>query len=141
MKFYNGKIENPFVPFSNGTSAMMWQDENCNQCVKAFYPDEKNGWPKESTIKQYVRCGKYCKLQYWLDIGWVEGSIPMEIAQQIGLNEDGRLKVSCMFFSDNDDDKYQPPKRPKTDPTSDNQLTMPFLLQEIGIKEHTKELI
>lgn len=140
MKFYTGKIEEPFTPFSNGTEAMIWTDHNCDQCTKAWHPG-KEGHPKESTMQHYVRIGKYCKLQYWLDIGWIEGSIPMEIAQQIGLKEDGRLKPQCMFFSDNDDDGYKPPKQPKGDPTPENQLTMPFIFDELEITKVTETTI
>jgi hypothetical protein len=141
-KFFNGKIDEPFTPFSNGTQAMIWQDNNCDRCVKAWHPDGEKGYPKEKTIQSYVRCGKYCKLQYWIDIGWIEGSIPLEIAKQIGLDENELLRDQCMFYSDNEDDGYKPPKRPKPDNTPDAQLTMPFYLEEIGITESEKlELI
>lgn len=136
MKFYNGKptdIENPFIPFNNGTSSMMWYGENCDRCVKAYKPI--NGeWAGESTLKDYVRCGKYCKLQYWLDIGFIEGVIPDEIAEQIGKDKDYGLKQTCLLFSDNDNDGYKPPKRPKPEPP--NQLCMPLndLFQEAPLK-------
>ena len=134
LTFYKGTVEDPFTPFSNGTEGMFWESRNCERCSKAWYPKDGN-WPKESTIREYVRNGKYCKLQYWLHIGWIEGCIPTEIAQQIGVDESkGGLK-DCMLYSDNEDDGYKPPKRPKPDNTPDNQLTMPFYLQEIGITE------
>lgn len=139
-KFYTGTIEEPFRPFSNGTEAMIWESENCECCSKAWYPKDAN-WPKESTIRQYVRIGKYCKLQYWLHIGWIEGAIPKEIAKQIGLTEKGRLKSQCMFWSDKDDDGFKYPKKPKPDPTADNQLTMPFILDEIGVPKTIEQLV
>ncbi len=131
MKFCTGKIENPFTPFSNGTEAMQWYGENCDRCVKAYHPDPETGWAKEATLKNYVRCGKYCKLQYWMDVGFIEGTIPDEIAVQIGKGENYGLKQTCMFFSDNDNDGYKPPKRPKPEPP--NQMVMPFILDELGI--------
>jgi hypothetical protein len=135
-KFYNGTIEDPFRPFSNGTEAMMWLDGNCDRCVKAFHPNQDKGFPKkESTMQKYVTCGKYCKLQYWIDIGFIEGTIPMEIAKQIGLDENGHLKEQCMFFSDNDNDGFKYPKRTPPDNTPNNQLVMPFILDEIGVNE------
>lgn len=141
MKFYNGKIENPFTPFSNGTEAMMWYGENCDRCVKAFHIGANGEWPQESTLKQYVRLGKYCKLQYWIDVGFIEGTIPDDIAAQIGKDTDYGLKQTCMFFSDNDNDGYKPPKRPKPEPP--NQMVMPFILDEFGInvKKEFLELV
>lgn len=140
MKFYSGKIDDPYFPFSNGTSAMIWYGENCGQCVKSWHPDINKNPPSYETQKKYVTCGKYCKLQYWIDIGFIEGSIPKEIAEQIGINDHGL--AHCRFFSDKDDDRWQPPKRPRPDSTPDNQLVMPFLLQEMETDKVTeKELV
>jgi hypothetical protein len=98
------------TPFSNGTEVMCWMDQNCDRCVKAFHV--KNGnWPSERTLKEYVRIGKYCKLQYHLDIAHITSEIPVEIADQIGYNEWGGLKSQCMFFSDNEDDGFKYPPR------------------------------
>lgn len=120
------------VPFSNGTEAMMWLDHNCDRCVKAFHPDMKKGWPSEKTLKEYVRIGKYCKLQYDLDIAHITSEIPIETAIQIGMEECG-LKEQCMFYSDNENDGFNYPKQPKPDNTPNNQLVMPFILDEITI--------
>lgn len=128
--------EKQMAPFSNGTEAMMWYDANCSRCTKAYFPAKDGDWPKDSTMKQYVSCGKECKLKYHIDWGFVTGEIPQEIAQQIGEDEYG-LKQTCLLFSDNEDDGYKPPKRPRPDNTPPNQLLMPFYLQEIGIKELT----
>jgi hypothetical protein len=120
-----------FRPFSNGTEYMIWDDENCSRCVKAFRPKE-GMWPSEKTLKQYVSIGKYCKLQYDLDMATITGTIPMATAQQIGLHEQGYgLKSQCMFFSDNEDDGFKYPKRPRPDNTPDNQLVMPFYNEEL----------
>ena len=108
--YYTGTIEEPFTPFSNGTEAMIWESGNCERCSKAWYPKDGN-WPKESTIRNYVQCGKYCKLQYWLHIGYIEGAIPMNVAKQIGIDEKSGGLKDCMFFSDNDNDGYKPPKK------------------------------
>lgn len=139
-EYYTGKIEEPFTPFSNGTEAMIWESENCERCSKAWFPKDGN-WPKESTIREYVRIGKYCKFQYWMHIGWIEGSIPKSIAEQMVSNIDALHFQDCIHFSDNEDDGYKPPKPPRPDRTPPNQLVMPFYLQEIGVKEISKELV
>lgn len=150
MKFYTGtkSIIEPTHIFSNGTEAEGWYYSNCGECVKAFLP--KGDYPSEKTMQEYVRCGKYCKLQYWLDIGFAEGVIPKEIAEQIGLKYFNvqvppapagifaGLKDTCMFFSDNDNDRYKPPKRPK--PDVPNQLCMPLsdLFQESEVLKESE---
>lgn len=122
-------------PFSNGTEAMMWYDRNCDRCVKAYWPKDGN-WPKDSTIKQYISCGKECKFKYHLDYGHITGEIPLNIAEQIGYTDQKGFPPHCLHFSDKDDDRYKAPKRPRPDDTPPNQMVMPFYLQEIGIKEH-----
>lgn len=124
------KEEKYFTPFSNGTEHMMWYDENCSRCVKSWHA--KDGmWPSEKTLKEYVRLGKYCKLQYYLDLIVIKGAIPMDIAKQIGVGEQWGLKEQCMFFSDNEDDGFKYPKKPRPDNTPDNQLVMPFCNEDI----------
>ncbi len=127
---YNGKIKKPYTPFSNGTQAMNWYCNNCDKCTKSWHPDQNKPYPKESTIANYVSQGKYCKLQYWIDLGFILGEIPLEIAEQIGFTSKS-YSGSCMMFSDNEDDGYKPPKRPRPDNTPDNQLVLPFLTNEI----------
>ena len=119
-----------FIPFSNGTEYMIWDDNNCSRCTKAWRAKDGK-WPSEKTLKQYVSMGKYCKLQYHLDLAVLEGTIPMDIAKQIGLHGEYSLKSQCMFFSDNEDDGFKYPKRPRPDNTPDNQLVMPFNNEEI----------
>ena len=119
-----------FTPFSNGTEAMMWVSNNCDRCTKAFIP--KNGeYPSDETMKQYISIGKECKLKYHIDYGFITGKIPLIIAKQIGLDEVYGLKESCMFYSDNEDDGFKYPKKPKPDTTPDNQMVMPFELDNI----------
>ncbi len=140
MEFYTGKIEEPFNPFSNGTEAMIWQDHNCGSCSKSWHPKDGN-WPKESTIREYVRIGKYCKFQYWMDIGWVEGSIPKSIAEQMVLDIEKIHFGDCIHFSDNEDDGFKYPTKTPKDPIADNQLTMPFIFDEIGVPKEVKEFV
>jgi len=121
---------NVMQPFSNGTSAMMWYFENCDKCIKSFKP--KNGeYPSDSTMKKYCSIGKECKMKYALDLGHITGTIPNEIAQQIGVDENFNLKDQCMMFSDDEDDGFKYPKKPKPDNTPDNQMVLPFTLNEI----------
>jgi len=109
-------------PFSNGTEAMMWQEQNCERCVRAYWPKGED-WPKDTTMRHYISIGKECKLKYHIDLGFILGEIPVEIALQIGAkeNEYSRLKLpwNCIMFSDDEDDGYHPPKRPKRPPTPD----------------------
>jgi len=115
-----GKV---FTPFSNGTDAMCWYAENCEKCVKAYFP--KDGiYPSDKTMKNYCSIGKECKLKYYIDWGFVSGEIPDKIAEQIGKDKDYGLKQTCLMFSDDEDDGYKPPKRPKKDPTPDNQILL-----------------
>lgn len=58
----------------------------------------------------------------------------LESAQKIGY-KDGSLSDQCMMFSDDYNDGYTPPKRPIPDRTPDNQMVMPFVLDEIGVNE------
>lgn len=118
-------------PFSNGTERMRWDDNNCSICAKAWYAP--NGeWPSEKTMKEYVRMGKYCKLQYYIDLAAYDGLIPEEIANEIGM-KDGRLNWRCSKFSDDDNDKFRYPKR--LPPDDGNQLVMPFVIDEIQFQE------
>lgn len=127
-----------FRPFSNGTSAMIWYSENCETCKKAYFPKDGE-YPPDKTMKQYCSTGRECKLKYALDFAFITGEIPMNVAEQIGI-EDGGLKETCMFWSDNEDDGFKPPKRPKPDRTPDNQLVMPFALDEILQGHKLKQL-
>lgn len=142
------KENRPVSPFSNGTEAMIWTSHNCDICKRAWFP--KNGnWPSEKTMKQYVRSGKYCKLQYDIDLGYALGHIPAETARQIGVNylhyqdnckEHGfcQLLSQCLKFSDDDNDRFRHPKRPR--PDAPNQLTMPFVIEELGLQSVNQDV-
>jgi hypothetical protein len=128
------KNKQQITPFSNGTSAMIWYENNCQSCTKAYFP--KNGeYPSDETMKNYVSIGKECKCKYYMDWAFVSSEIPLEIAEKMGYTEEKGFPRTCILFSDNDDDRYKAPKRPKPDSTPPNQLLMPFYLQELGIKE------
>jgi len=119
------------TPFSNGTSAMMWMENNCDRCVKAYRPKVEGNWPSFDTMKQYCSIGKECKLKLHIDIGFISSEVPKEIIDQIGRNENGWISDQCMLFSDNEDDGYKPKKRPKPDGSGPNQMIMPFSIEEI----------
>jgi len=124
------------VPFSSGTEARCWYSENCERCTKAFFPKQDGDWPSDKTMRQYCSTGKECKLKYAIDLGFITGEIPLNIALQIGYKEETKdFPDSCMMFSDNEDDRWQPPKRPRPDKTPDNQMVMPFLFDSITKKE------
>ncbi len=133
----------PVSPFSNGTEAMIWTSHNCDICKRAWHP--KNGeFPSEKTLKHYVSIGKYCRLQYFMDLAHIDGLLPLGIAKEIGVSrlayydkprEHGfcDLLSQCLKFSDDDNDEFHYPKRPR--PDAPNQLTMPFIIDEIGFVE------
>lgn len=86
------KKDTPVTPFSNGTDAMVWQENNCCKCIHYELSSEA-----EETAK--------CKLAYHLDLGFVVGEIPLYIAKEIGCEYDplyGRvtLRNECMNFND-----------------------------------------
>lgn len=128
------KEKEQITPFSNGTEAMMWYDHNCERCSKAYFPEDGE-YPKDSTMKQYISIGKECKCKYFIDWGFITSEIPLNIAEQMGYTEEKGFPWRCVLFSDKDDDRYKPPKRPRPDDTPPNQLVMPFYLQELGIQE------
>jgi hypothetical protein len=65
-------MPHPFIPFSNGTEAMVWQEHNCDQCANR---------PKCSAAKN-------------IDLGYITGEIPWQSAAFIG-NQAGKLKWRC----------------------------------------------
>lgn len=121
-------------PFSNGTESMIWYDNNCCTCKKAWHSKDGN-YPKEETLKAYVRQGKYCKLQYDLDLGFVISEIPESTADQIGTTHKSEtyctLKETCMMWSEKDEDDNRPRPRKPRDPSGPNQLCLPIELIEI----------
>ena len=60
-----------FIPFSNGTEAMMWQEMNCFKC-ESYESDSQD----EDEAK--------CKLAFNIDIGLFLGTIPENIVDDIG---------------------------------------------------------
>ncbi|MBF05011.1 MAG: hypothetical protein CMP76_17175 [Flavobacterium sp.] len=95
MKNFN---ENPFkkntpvVPFSNGTEAMIYAENNCHNCIK---------YSNESQNEENAKC----KLAFHLDMGAVSGDIPLWVAKEIGCTYDplyGSVKLynKCREFSD-----------------------------------------
>ena len=127
--------EDQVRPFSSGTGAMIWMCNNCERCVK--YCDDLN--IEESTRRSYLRSGKMCKIQYYLGWGHVYGYIPKSIAPLAGWTEEKGWPEQCMLYSDNDDDRWRPPKKPKPDPTPDNQV---LLFSEFdSLFEEKRELI
>src|ERR1700759_4132073 len=94
------------TPFSNGTSAMIWLDNNCDRCVKAYKPKKEGEWPSFKTMQVYCSIGKECKLKLAIDIGFITSEVPTEIIDQIGRDENGHIVEQCMLYSDNEDDGY-----------------------------------
>lgn len=123
-------------PFSNGTEAMMWEDENCRQCNRAMR--FKGNPPNFQNTLKLVNMGCECKMKLAMDYGNITGTIAVWAAQLIGLKE-GRLSWQCMMFSDDDNDRWKPtPRQPYSPP--DNQLCFPFIIDEIGVHVQQEKL-
>ena len=73
--------ENPFlrttpvIPFSNATDAERWKDKNCYQC---------DNYESETTCEEEAGC----KLAFYIDLGFIEGTIPLWAARDIGCEYD-----------------------------------------------------
>lgn len=69
--------ENPFkkdtavTPFSNGSDADYWHENNCERCIN---------YESESQQEEDAKC----KLAYHIDLGFVAGTIPLWVAKEIG---------------------------------------------------------
>ena len=118
------------TPFSNGSEACDWYATNCEQCVKSWHPDWNKPPVKQKTIKSYIKSGKYCKLQYEIDMGFITGEIPAETYKQIWPKgrwyehpEGPASTDSCFHWSGDDNDRWKPPKRPSPGPPA-NQLPL-----------------
>lgn len=119
------------VPFSCGTQAMDWQYHNCDQCKRAYKP-KKGELPDFEETEKLVAQGRECKMKLHLDFGFVIGEIPEDIGKQIGLNEAGGLKESCMMFIEDNGRGWEGEEEQKpVDIIPDNQLCLPFLMDEI----------
>ena len=60
-----------FIPFSNSTEAMVWQEMNCFKC---------ENYESDSQDEDEAKC----KLAFNIDIGLFLGTIPEKIADEIG---------------------------------------------------------
>jgi hypothetical protein len=70
-----------FIPFSNGTDAMIWSDNNCLICN---------------------RSGCYAKRS--IEMGYITGYITVKTAEWIGI-EYSRLKSKCEHLNESEWDK------------------------------------
>ncbi len=66
-------------PFSNGTEAMIWHEQNCDQCKL---------YENQSTDENEAGC----KLAFNIDVGFISGEIRLEIAKEIGCKYDPLYK-------------------------------------------------
>ncbi len=131
--------ENPttIIPFSTGTGHAEWQDVNCDYCAKSYQPPIRNGyqqWPSDKTMRQYCRDGRECPMKYALDIAWIDGSMPIDMALKVGYKPDGehpRWPARCVEWKDRGDGgNPRGPKKPR--PVPANQLSMGFEFSEIA---------
>jgi len=117
-----------FTPFSNGTEAMCWSDENCDRCVKSYltrHPNEADTFDLTEAEKAAL-VGTECAAKYAIDFGWISSVIPPEVSEWMGGTEK-RLPRNCIHFSD--DERDNPENQP--DPVDPRQLKIPFLCVEL----------
>ena len=84
------KKDTPVKPFSNCVDAENWKENNCYRCIN---------YESESTCENEAKC----KMAYYLDLGYIEGTIPLWVAKEIGvaynpLYQTGKLDTRCRGF-------------------------------------------
>lgn len=121
------------IPFSTGTGHGMWQDVNCECCSKCYQPPIVDGepkWPCDKTMRRYVRDGRECPMKYALDMAWMDGRMPLEMAERVGYTREKGFPAKCIMWSDRGGGgNPRGPRRPR--PVPDNQMVMAFWVHEI----------
>ena len=130
-KLLNSKDQ--VTPFSNGSEAVDWYCENCDSCTKAFIPKDME-YPDDKTTRSYIRSRKECHMKYFIDYAFVSGKIPMQVWKEMG-NDEKTIYPKCIHFSDNDNDSWQPPKRPV--PEDPDQLCLSLGIGDVFKKSKT----
>jgi len=126
------------IPFSSGTQACGWMSRNCDCCVKAFRPKNPECPPDFNATQKLVNLGIECKYKFDIDVAHITSEVPIATSLSIG-GTDKDFPKQCILWSDNSNDGYKPPPRkPKDAP--DNQMCMPFALNEI-VPERELELV
>ena len=135
------KTPDRITPFSTGTGHAEWQDVNCECCAKCYQPPIRRGeqqWPSDKTMRQYVKDGRECPMKYALDLAWMDGTMPLDMALEVGYNPDGEYPQwpnRCLkWVNRGNGGNPRGPRRPK--PVPDNQMVLPFILEEIGEKKN-----
>ena len=89
-------------------------------------------WPCDKTMRRYVRDGRECPMKYALDMAWMDGTMPLDMAERVGY--DGNFPARCKEWKERGNGgNPRSPRKPK--PVPDNQMVMPFIFEEIGEKE------
>jgi len=96
------------VPFATGSQFEAWKDFNCSNCYK---------YECESTEPEKAGC----PLAFYLDIGSIEGTIPIEVAERIGIELDGNTFVE---LSNDCRELAHEPEQAKPKYINPNQLEM-----------------
>ena len=71
------KDETPVRPFSNTTESEWWKERNCYQCSK---------YEMESESEEEAGC----PLAWNIDIGFLDGTMPLWAAEEIGYERAGQ---------------------------------------------------
>lgn len=134
------KKEPVVIPFSNGTEAMMWMDNNCDCCARAYHPRSDGEWPSDKTMRQYCRDGRECPMKYAIDIAHITGEMLLEVAEKVGYADD-RMPVKCKEWKDrggngNPRGPATPPRKSRGKPIPENQMVLGFGFSEIA-QNHT----
>lgn len=118
------------TPFANGSEATNYMAFHCDKCSRAYRPKEGEELPGIDETKQLIALGKECRMKAYLDLGFITGEIPLEIANEIGY-ENERLE-SCKKFT-----TEELPEQPIHNPL---QLSLFDGVDENSLKNRTYEL-
>lgn len=112
-----GKVKEKMIrPFSNGTEAMNWYGNNCECCVKAYWPKDGKDYP--DNMQPLINLGMECGIKYEIDMSHITSEMPESFYIRIGLP--GR----CKEFSDNPADSWKARYKRGDAPVDKNQVDL-----------------
>lgn len=116
---YQTNYQPGVTPFSNGSEAIDWMENNCNSCQRSWCCRHQQAEPPSWDVtEKLAKEGKECYGAFALGFGFVSGSIPPEVATWIGATIRGNfchMPDQCLHFTSS----VEPPTPP--DP---NQLSL-----------------
>lgn len=124
--------------FSNGTEYMMWTEQNCDTCVRAFRPAKGKEMPDFNATQRLVNLGRECKIKFAIEYaaGSGVGDVPDDIAALVS-GIPGKWSWQCMMHSSDDNDGPNKPRKPRPpkDTSEDPQQLMLFSIVDEVFEE------